>query len=92
MAAGHWALFPNFREDNPSKIVSGFGGTLCLVGSFVYVTIFIALVAMPEVRRTAGAAWPILDALWWCMAVLFSGTVLCVPLFLAGERVKRLEV
>jgi ABC-2 type transport system permease protein len=92
MAAGLGALFPNFREDNPSKIVSGFGGTLCLVGSFIYVTVFSALVAMPEVWSAAGGAWPIVDALWWCAAVLFSGLVLGVPLFLAGARVKRLEV
>ena len=31
LAVGLGALFPNFKEDNPSKIVSGFGGTLCLV-------------------------------------------------------------
>lgn len=92
MAAGLGALFPNFREDNPSKIVSGFGGTLCLVGSFIYVTVFIALVAMPEVRRSAGAAWPISDGLWWAAAILFSAAVLCLPLFLAGARVKRLEI
>ena len=34
LAVGLGALFPNFKEDNPSKIVSGFGGTLCLVASF----------------------------------------------------------
>ena len=32
LAVGLGALLPNFREDNPAKIVSGFGGTLCLGG------------------------------------------------------------
>jgi ABC-2 type transport system permease protein len=30
-------LYPNFKENNPSKIVNGFGGTFCLVLSFVYI-------------------------------------------------------
>jgi ABC-2 type transport system permease protein len=47
LAVGLGALFPNFKEDNPSKIVSGFGGTLCLVISFIYITLF---------RRAGGAA------------------------------------
>src|SRR5205823_6320185 len=35
LAVGLGALFPNLKEDNPSKIVSSFGGTLCLVVSFI---------------------------------------------------------
>ena len=42
LSVGLGALFPNFKEDNPSKIVSSFGGTLCLVISFVYNTVFAA--------------------------------------------------
>jgi ABC-2 type transport system permease protein len=37
LAAGLGVLYPNFKESNPSKIVSGFGGTLCLVLSFLYI-------------------------------------------------------
>jgi ABC-2 type transport system permease protein len=37
LAVGVGVLYPNFRETNPSKIVSGFGGTLCLVLSFFYI-------------------------------------------------------
>ena len=29
LAIGLGALYPNLRDDNPAKIVSGFGGTLC---------------------------------------------------------------
>ena len=47
LSVGLGALFPNFKEDNPSKIVSGFGGTLCLVASFVYIVLFITLLAFP---------------------------------------------
>jgi ABC-2 type transport system permease protein len=37
LATGLGAIYPNLREDNPGKIVSGFGGTFCLVLSFVYI-------------------------------------------------------
>jgi ABC-2 type transport system permease protein len=37
LATGLGVLYPNFRETNPSKIVSGFGGTFCFVLSFLYI-------------------------------------------------------
>lgn len=46
MAAGIGALYPNLREENPGKIVSGFGGTLCLVLSFVYILAAVLLLAL----------------------------------------------
>jgi ABC-2 type transport system permease protein len=51
MAVGLGVLYPNFREDNPSKIVSGFGGTFCLVLSFLYIVDSVVLLAM-------GTPWP----------------------------------
>lgn len=40
IAVGLGVLFPNLRESNTAKIVSGFGGTLCLVLSFLYIVTF----------------------------------------------------
>ena len=37
LAMGMGVMYPDLKEDNPSKIVSGFGGTFCLVVSFVYI-------------------------------------------------------
>jgi ABC-2 type transport system permease protein len=37
LATGLGVLYPNFKETNPSKIVSGFGGTFCFVLSFLYI-------------------------------------------------------
>jgi len=37
LAVGLGVLFPNVKETNPNKIVSGFGGTLCFVLSSVYI-------------------------------------------------------
>jgi ABC-2 type transport system permease protein len=46
MALGLGTLYPNFKEDNPSKIVSGFGGTLCLILSFLYIVGSVALLSL----------------------------------------------
>ena len=47
LAVGLGARFPSLREDNPSKIVAGFGGTLNLVLSAFYVAFIVSLFAVP---------------------------------------------
>lgn len=46
LAVGLGVLFPNIRETNPNKIVSGFGGTLCFVLSSVYIIAALALLVV----------------------------------------------
>jgi Kef-type K+ transport system membrane component KefB len=43
LAVGLGVLFPNVKETNPNKIVSGFGGTLCFVLSSIYIIAALAL-------------------------------------------------
>ena len=43
LAVGLGVLYPNLKETNPNKIVSGFGGTLCFVLSSVYILAALAL-------------------------------------------------
>lgn len=58
IAVGTGVLYPNFKENNPSKIVSGFGGTFCLVLSFLYILGSVLLLAfsspelMPRIAST----------------------------------------
>lgn len=92
LAVGLGALFPNFKEDNPSKIVSGFGGTLCLVVSFLYISLFVALFALPDLRRVSEIQFAFSDALCHSIAFGISLFLLIVPLFVAARRVKRLEM
>lgn len=47
ISVGLGAAFPNLREENPSKIIAGFGGTLNLVVSIVFIILTVALVALP---------------------------------------------
>lgn len=92
LSVGLGALFPNFREDNPSKIVSGFGGTLCLVASFLYITLFVALVALPDLARVTKFPWAIPAAVPYLVALVLSMTIMLIPLLLAIRRVKNLEI
>ncbi|MEA3212173.1 MAG: type transport system permease protein [Chthoniobacter sp.] len=92
LAVGLGALFPNFKEDNPSKIVSGFGGTLCLVVSFMYITLFVALAALPDLRRVVKIDLPLPDAAAFALAASLSLCVLFIPLVAAARRVKNLEI
>jgi ABC-2 type transport system permease protein len=91
LAVGLGALFPNLKEDNPSKIVSGFGGTLCLIISFVYIVMYVTLIAIPGLRQVTRIGFLIPDSAALGLAALLSAALLFVPLFLAIRRVKNLE-
>jgi ABC-2 type transport system permease protein len=55
------AIFPNFVDHSPAKIVSGFGGTLCLILNFVYILGFLPIFVWPSLqaaRPGVGAAAP----------------------------------
>ncbi len=47
LAVGLGATMPNFREPSPSKIAAGFGGTLNLVLSALYIFLIVILTALP---------------------------------------------
>ena len=54
LAVGMGVMYPNLKEDNPSKIVTGFGGTFCLVVSFVYIGL---AVMMLGIGSPFGSPW-----------------------------------
>ena len=96
LALGLGALLPNFRENNPAKIVSGFGGTLCLVLSFLYIVGSIFILVIPAVlERTSSPTPPyekIIQYEYACLAgvillTLFFGVL---PYIIAKKRIKEL--
>ena len=56
LAMGMGVMYPDLKEDNPSKIVSGFGGTFCLVVSFVYIGM---AVMMLGIGSPFGSPWQV---------------------------------
>ncbi|MGA2747255.1 MAG: hypothetical protein ABSG59_00655 [Verrucomicrobiota bacterium] len=92
LALGLGAVFPNFREDNPTKIVSGFGGTLCLVLSFLYIVGSVTLLAMGSPwgwRGEASVSWIVIS--WICFATL-SVLIGWLPYRLGLRRVRSFEL
>lgn len=98
MAVGLGVLFPNLREANAAKIVSSFGGTLCLVGSFLYILVFVLILAYLrwEIFKTNSV---ILD--WYldpprqaglCVLLCLTALVTTLPLIFSRKKLKRLEI
>jgi ABC-2 type transport system permease protein len=92
LATGLGALYPNFREDNPTKIVSGFGGTLCLVVSFLYIVASVTLLAMgsPWGWRGEGSVGWILAS--WVGFAALSAIVGWMPYRLGLRRAETFEM
>jgi len=91
LATGLGVLYPNFREENPSKIVSGFGGTFCLVLSFLYIVGAVVLLAVgsPWAKRGAQPI-EILVTCWLGFATL-SMVIGWIPLKLALRKAAQFE-
>ncbi len=91
------ALVPNFRESNPARIVSGFGGTVCLIASFIYIISGTAMTLLPswpylrqDLNELPAADWRLdLTALAGLalLTMVFGG----IPYFFARRRTKSLE-
>ena len=91
LALGLGALYPNFREENPSKIVSGFGGTLCLVLSFLYIVGMVSLMAITSFWAFGGSS----SLAFWMGCLLFllvSFLLGWLPLRKGIKRMATLEV
>jgi ABC-2 type transport system permease protein len=96
IAVGMGAVFPNYREESPAKIVSGFGGTLCLVLSIGFVGLLVLgvgiychhriTIAEGLVRLGRGAV------IAMAAAVGASVLVAAVPLALGCRAINRAEL
>lgn len=97
LSVGLGAMYPSFQEDNPSKIVGGFGGTLNLVLSLCFVVAVVGLEARPCYRHFALAQ---LDpeeftaALRWALAGItgVSLVTFAVPIALGLRALDRAEI
>ncbi len=98
LAVGIGAMYPDMTRDDPSKIVSGFGGTLNLVMSLLFVLLMLVIGGVPVYMQkmgeaaggsgiTAGMASFFLVL---GLVVLFLFTVL--PLYLGVRAARRIEV
>ena len=104
IAVGLGAALPSLREESPSRIAAGFGGTLTLVSSTLFILIVVLLTALPtHFVLAAQYAGTIQDftgrtnlqhwfRLWWIAgtaASLILGALATIVPLLAGFRAFR---
>jgi ABC-2 type transport system permease protein len=92
LAVGLGALYPNFKEENPGKIVSGFGGTFCLVLSFVYILGSVVFLAIGSPWAPSGRASFGWMAIGWTGFTVLSFCLGWLPLKLGLRKVADFEV
>jgi ABC-2 type transport system permease protein len=107
IAVGLGARFPNLREESPSRIAAGFGGTLNLVISTIYILVMVLLTALPThfylAAEYAGVAQNFVEPsnvqswlMFWLIAGTVASTVLgivatLVPLRIGFRAFRKLE-
>jgi ABC-2 type transport system permease protein len=81
LAVGLGAMFPDYRETNPARIVSGFGGTLTLILSVVFIATVVAAVGgLSYMRLVSSSIGPRAFVKWGALTVGFA----CVSTALAA--------
>jgi ABC-2 type transport system permease protein len=105
IAVGIGALFPNFssgstanrRDDNPARIVSGFGGTFCFLLSLVYLVLVIGsevlpmyLSFTPNSFADRGQSWGLVVS--WIFVAFLSFAATTIPMSLALKKIESLEI
>ena len=88
LAIGLGVLFPNLKETNPNKIVSGFGGTLCFVLSSVYIIASLALLVVGGGGFHGNTNWAIACMFGFIILSFFIGWL---PLKMGLQHLKNFE-
>jgi ABC-2 type transport system permease protein len=99
IAVGLGAKMPDLREESPSKIAAGFGGTLTLVVSACYIIVVVLLTALPshfyvatrqaDVRADWVGAWLVGGTVAAC---LWCAIATVVPMRLGLKAFRALEL
>jgi len=89
LAIGLGVLYPNLKESNPNKIVSGFGGTLCFVLSSFYIlaSVLLLMFGAGGLRLHAGWAMEGIGGF-----VLLSFCIGWLPMKFGLQRLKNFEM
>jgi ABC-2 type transport system permease protein len=88
LAVGMGVLYPNLKEANPNKIVSGFGGTLCFVLSSVYILASVLLLGFGTSGWQERSAWAAESIIAFVLLSFFIGWL---PLKLGLRQLKNFE-
>jgi ABC-2 type transport system permease protein len=98
IAVGLGAKMPDLREESPSKIAAGFGGTLNLVLSAIYIVAIVLLTALPSHFYLASPAEDDFHR-WWilalivgnALAILLGAACTIIPMKIGLNSFRRME-
>jgi len=88
LAVGLGVLFPNVKETNPNKIVSGFGGTLCFVLSSIYIIASLALLVLGGGGFHSHSDWVVVSIITFVVLSLVIGWL---PMKIGLKQLKNFE-
>jgi ABC-2 type transport system permease protein len=102
LSVGLGAMYPNFKQDNPARIVSGLGGTLNFILSMLYVTLVVLIEGIVfweysnkdgpgRIEALLGMGFQQAIALSLTLVVVISLITAIVPMALGIRNVNRLE-
>ncbi len=95
VAVGFAAIYPNFEEDNPSKIVNGAGGIINFFASLTYTVISVLVLAAPHHFLQSEQITPDATGWWinasWVAFIAMSLAFGTIPLLLGMTRFRRFE-
>lgn len=96
LSIGMGAIYPNFKEDNSAKIVSGFGGTLSFVIALFYVSFIIVIFAVPyfsfQIHGSVSEhTFHLLVVMAWILSLIATVMVGIVPLVLGYRNLEKLD-
>lgn len=96
LSVGLGSIYPNFKEDNSAKIVSGFGGTLNFIIALGYVISVIFSFAVPlfayEVRHVISEhAFYVWTIILGFISVLVTVIISTVPMILGYKNLENTE-
>lgn len=95
LAVGLGAIYPNLRTDNPSKIVSSFGGTFNLVCSIAFITASLAPVCivlhLRAVEHLAGPSFLAATGIALGLVITAALVATLLPMTLGARALRRME-
>jgi hypothetical protein len=91
LATGMGVLYPNFKESNPSKIVSGFGGTFCFVLSFLYIFVSVVILSLGSTGSRNHVPSPWMGASSIGLFLVVSAFLGALPLKFSLHRLRQFE-
>ena len=94
LSVGLGSLYPNFREDNPSRIVSGMGGTLNFILSMIYVVLVTVALAQVMSWKPSSGLWATRAEATFAMGafiVLLTLVTAWIPMTLGRRNLERAE-